>query len=1076
MRSITLLRPLVALLACVTSGLATEIIKPDPAYAAKVAPLLNGGSNLEGVKGLPLATRALAEAEQLSRETGRPISYQFVLWLGDFQRFAKQWDDARASYDRALALATTNHSADSMEAGWVIYSQAALHHDQGDYRAGVPLYRRALEIAEKHLGPTHDEVASRLQELAYELVQTGDTREVEPLLLRAAAILEKSTGPDAAENLIYVHASLGLFFIQSGQHEKATEPLRLAYEGRKRTRPAGHSSIGATADNLACNYMDRGDYASALPLFEESIAILEKAMGRDAARTALAQTHFAQLLLEMGDYRRALVLAEQALATQRKTSGEASTYAGTSGSTVALILARLGDYERAVPLMEKCRGIIDATFGPRSSYGVSARLNLAGLYIDQARWTDAAPLITDALALAQTVLGDDHPKTNAARLKLARYHEHLHEWPAGRAALLAAETSHRRVLGAQSPFLAEALSDRARFELAAGDFNAARHAATEALAIYEQTAGTAFPAQVDTLDHLATAQLALGDLPAVATTAHRLENARAALLDRVLAFGSEEQRLRALATRDPYRFFAAINQPAALVATALRAKGRVLDSLLRDNRFAQTNTASAATRYQTWLSLRSQHTALLEQAPKGSTAEALVRRQALLGSLEHALRELEPDLPATSTRDADALTPEQLAAALPPETAAVEILRYQRHTGSGNFTPAYGALVITPDQAGRWVLLGDAATLDPQVNSLREALAQGSPTLAAQLRAVAAAVWQPLATAMPATTRTIFLSPDGALNFVSFAILPGHEGNFAGERHAFIYLGAARELLSLGTRATADRRLALFAAPAFAAIKPTNHSASPAATDPADPHAPKTSLRLPALTRAADRQALAALKLPDLPGTAREASAIVTLARAHEFEASLFAGRAADEPTLKTIASPRVLHLATHGFFLDPEAGRSGLPANPMQRAGLALAGAQSALTAWRTGTSLPEENDGILTAAEASLLDLRHTELVTLSACDTGLGEAHTGEGVLGLRRGFALAGARHVLMTLWPVADASTAEFMEKFYATYLASGDPTTAFHDTQRTWLAHQRTRVGLGAAARTGGAFLLSGVR
>lgn len=212
MRSITLLRSLVALLACVTSGFATEIIKPDPAYAAEVAPLLNGGSNLEGVKGLPLATRALAEAEQLSRETGRPISYQFVLWLGDFQRFAKQWDDARASYDRALALATTNHSADSMEAGWVIYSQAALHHDQGDYRAGVPLYRRAVEIAEKHLGPTHDEVASRLQELAYELVQTGDTREVEPLLLRAAAILEKSTGPEAAENLIYVHASLGLFF------------------------------------------------------------------------------------------------------------------------------------------------------------------------------------------------------------------------------------------------------------------------------------------------------------------------------------------------------------------------------------------------------------------------------------------------------------------------------------------------------------------------------------------------------------------------------------------------------------------------------------------------------------------------------------------------------------------------------------------------------------------------------------------------------------------------------------------------------------------------------------------------
>jgi CHAT domain-containing protein len=158
---------------------------------------------------------------------------------------------------------------------------------------------------------------------------------------------------------------------------------------------------------------------------------------------------------------------------------------------------------------------------------------------------------------------------------------------------------------------------------------------------------------------------------------------------------------------------------------------------------------------------------------------------------------------------------------------------------------------------------------------------------------------------------------------------------------------------------------------------------------------------------------------------------------------------------LKAYQSPCLLHLATHGFFLEDQKleqlrkdrtfGMLGLEGgapsgrllnydleSPLLRSGLALSGANT----WLQGrTSLPAAEDGLLTAEEVSGLDLLATELVVLSACDTGLGEIHIGEGVLGLRRAFLLAGARTLVMSLWKVPDLATALLMERFYENMLS-----------------------------------------
>src|SRR5262249_39953212 len=139
-------------------------------------------------------------------------------------------------------------------------------------------------------------------------------------------------------------------------------------------------------------------------------------------------------------------------------------------------------------------------------------------------------------------------------------------------------------------------------------------------------------------------------------------------------------------------------------------------------------------------------------------------------------------------------------------------------------------------------------------------------------------------------------------------------------------------------------------------------------------------------------------------------------------------GAAATEGALKAVHGPKVLHLATHGFFL-PEGSAAEIHEDPLLRSGLVLAGANKLASG---------DDDGILTALEASGLDLSGTRLVVLSACETGIGKVTNGDGVYGLRRALAIAGAESVVMTLWQVDDLATKELMAGYYAK-LRAGQP-------------------------------------
>ncbi|TET52663.1 MAG: CHAT domain-containing protein, partial [Anaerolineales bacterium] len=253
--------------------------------------------------------------------------------------------------------------------------------------------------------------------------------------------------------------------------------------------------------------------------------------------------------------------------------------------------------------------------------------------------------------------------------------------------------------------------------------------------------------------------------------------------------------------------------------------------------------------------------------------------------------------------------------------------------------------------------------------------------------------------------RNLFLSPDGDLNLVPFGALMDGQGRYLLQRYGLTYLTSGRDLLHLSA-APAKRtgQTVVLAAPAFGGGDNAGDAPGPS---------PRTR----------GRRAFGMEKMTwdPLPGTEQEARNIKRVFP----EARLLVGKLASESAVKKLAAPRLLHLATHGFFLpdrgDPAAHRLASIENPLLRSGLALAGANRRQAG---------DEDGLLTALEAAQLDLWGNRLVVLSACETGLGEASVGEGVYGLRRALVIAGARSLLMSLWRVDDEATRDLMDAFY----------------------------------------------
>jgi CHAT domain-containing protein len=462
----------------------------------------------------------------------------------------------------------------------------------------------------------------------------------------------------------------------------------------------------------------------------------------------------------------------------------------------------------------------------------------------------------------------------------------------------------------------------------------------------------------------------------------------------------------------------------------------------------------------------------------------------LLARKEQLEQELYRQLPQIQPRLVEAA---QIAALLPAGGALVEFQRYRSHDGSTNQygPPRYLALLLRPDGTIRAIGLGEAAPIDAAVAEAVTASADPKRQAEApeRLAAVSRLVLAPLQQELTGV-RELFVSPDGELNRLPFAALPvagpkgggmtdapiTADGKTLSDAVSLRLLTTGRDLLRLQQPAKAGAAPVLIANPDF-------NAASRSATGGASASAAAASTaRGPGVLRAGQQRSPGMRGLTawqPLGGTEQEARQLAPLLGG----GAVISGPAATAAVVLAQKAPRILHIATHGFFLADQAPASGTATgarsggapsegtaadtpsreDPLQRSGLVFAGANR-----------PDANpsdDGYLTAAEATAMDLEGTELVTLSACETGLGGVRSGEGVYGLQRSLAVAGARSTLLSLWKVDDGLTVTFMERYYNKLKAGQGRADALRDTQAEFRNNKNSTYN---DIRVWGAFQLSG--
>jgi CHAT domain-containing protein/tetratricopeptide (TPR) repeat protein len=984
-------------------------------------------------EGLALRTRAGGPSSDVVADSHERMVLPLIRVerLADALGFARAACRIRRQGGPGLPLARCLFLLGSAERYSGNYAAAIAALDDAEQSAGAPLAEHPLRAA---------------------LLQVrGDVR-----MLQGNAVAARQAWGDALRSaeatLRPDHPQLALYLRMSAFGESAVGDFGRARVLRDRAATVAASlppcdpEVTSLLNDRALGLAWDGDLPGARRLYERQIAADERCRGPRHSLTAEGVHNLANLLAEMGDLVEAERLHRRAVEIWRAALGATHPYVARGLDALAQVVERRGRRLEARQLYERSLEIRRRAQGDASGDVAWTLTNLARVLDVTGQPGRALELLDEAIGIYRTAGAGDEPDHLARALELRG------TVAAGRGEadqalqdLAAALSERTRIFGPEHPLVADTQAAVAHVGLAAGRRESALAAALTAEAI-----GRA---------HVRSVVRYLPERQALAYAARR--PAALALAIALVSPGASGEAARVL-------------------DAVVRSRGLILDELAERSRFARdSSTASAADR-----------AAHAERQRYANLVVRSLQEAVSPGVLDEARRRAETAERALAERNAEGRVEAvhrdvglaQVRAALPPESALVSFVRHDRPAPArGAGAAAYAAFIV---KAGTgepiYVPLGDASDVDARITRWRaeaggQSMASG-PAAAweRRYRAVGtrlrAALWDPLAAHLSDASR-VFVVPDGSINLVSLAALPVGDADYLIESAPILhYLTTERDLLQSRDATPVTGLLAV----------------GGAAFGPGAPGAAAAAVRGAGCV---SNQ----MYFQSLPGARAEVDDIAAIwPRDGARTATVLTGPAADEAAVKTaVAGRRVVHFATHGFFLDtrcepapagvravggltapsvsspPSSTPSAPPPsttrpvrppagvrvdNPLLLSGLALAGAN------RRATSRAGRDDGILTAEEIAGLDLHGTEWAVLSACDTGLGEIRAGEGVFGLRRAFQIAGARTVIMSLWSVDDRATRAWMRALYAgRFQRRLDTASAVRDATLSALRERRAK-------------------
>jgi tetratricopeptide (TPR) repeat protein len=997
--------------------------------------------------------------------------------LANVNTYLKRYHQADSLYQKILELKKEIYGDPSIEFATTLKNLANLYKNQGRYKEAEPLYLSAAAIIKDSLTENNPDYINILNSLAgiYKnesryadaeknyieilnirknksavsndyagaLVNLGQLyktesrfTEGEPLFEQALSVY-KLNGGEKTQNYIITQIQLAGLYRNEGQYRKAEDLYSESQILFKETLGENHPDYASLLNNIALLYNETGRYSEAENLYLKVLESTKAALGEKHPEYATSLNNLALLYKDMGQYEKAEPLYLQSMKIRKEVLGATHPEYGASLNNLASLYQSIGRYKQAEPLYQQALEISRKVFGEKHLEYASSLLNLAGLYENMAQYEKSEKLYGQALETIKAGFGESHPDYAIALNNLALLQQKTKKYASAEQLYKQDLELTQKTFGVNHPSYATGLSNLAGLYENMGRYTDAEKMYQQALQIRIALLGEKHP------DYAALCY----DLARVNTILEKMDEAEknwvkalSNYLYQINAYfpsmSEKEKEEFYLTIKDKFEqfnSFAILRSKTNPSITGMMYNNQLATKALLFNasnkvreRIISSGNQQLIELYKSWQEEK-ELLARIYSLPK----DEIKKRNINIDSLESKANQTEKDLSLQSelfknTSEKQSYTWQEVQQKLKQDEAAVEMIRFVKYKADsgGTYTDSvyYAGLVInsqTKDQPFL-ILLKDGKDLESKYikyykNTIR---------FKVQDDFCYKEYWKKLKDGL-AGMKKIYFSPDGVYNQINLISLKdGQTGSFVTDEIDVQIVTNTKDLISFSQANFSSNKIILFGNADFAF-----------------------------------GDAAAAGKLSSLPGTETEVKKVDEIAKTKGWTNKLYTGKTATEENLKLISDVRVLHVATHGYFekdVETQEGKEKEDLdphdNPLLRSGLMLAGASITLEKKMNleAAGLDTKNDdGILSAYEAMNLSLDKTELVVLSACETGLGDVKNGEGVYGLQRAFRVAGAKCLIISLWKVNDETTQKLMTAFYDEWLKSNNKREAFKTAQKT---------------------------
>jgi tetratricopeptide (TPR) repeat protein len=962
-------------------------------------------------------------------------------------------------------------SSVSSQSWRVLDSISIEYKKKGDYEKGIKYGEKAFKQAEKEFGKKHQNYATSSNNLGILYYNMGQYEKAESLYLKALKIYKEVIGekhPDYAGTLI----NMADLYEDIDNFEKAELYYKEANKIFKEVLGERNRDYATSLNNLGLLYCNMGQFEKAEPLYNESLKINKEVLGEKDPDYVVSLSNLASLYFKKGNYDKAESFFLEVLKIEKEIYGEKHINYATDLGNLAVLYDVIGNHEKAEQMYLEVIKITKEVLGEKHPDYATDLKNLAVLYYNTKQYEKAETLSIKALNLNKEILGEKHQDYATSLNILAGIYRAMGDYEKSESYFLKALEIRKETRGEKHPSYANSLINLGVLYDKMEQFDKAEPFYLEGIKIYKEVLGEKHPNYAQTLYNLGGIYKNTGQYDKAEPL---FTEANSIYLDQLninFSVLSESEKMKFLKTIEKkfeiFNSFSLSRYPqnpsisSDMLNVRLLTKGIVLSSGTRTKNIIHKSGSRELSEIFDKLTI------LKIQLSKAYSLSIKERNKKGIDipKLENDANDLEKELSRKSDLYRVILEEKEIKwtdvkSNLSQNEAAIEFIDFRNYDKYWTDTTYYCAIIIRPDfdypELVKLFSLDEIRDILSKPADNNKGYAKNEDVSNSLYRII----WRPIEKYL-AGVEKIYISPSGVLNKVSFNALATDDNQYLINKFDISYIGNLKDIVANRREIPGNVNNLLTASVFGGAIfdedttemieESKRYLKSIKEEAYSSNNEYSTGLRN-------ETDISRGYNWNYLPGTKQEAEKIKLLLEKSNYNVSCYTGISASEEAFKSLGksiSPAIIHISTHGFFFpEPEKDyntRQGegrdifkLSDNPLFRSGLILSGANFF---WSTDKRFEGIEDGILTAYDVSNMDLSNTELVVLSACETGLGDIKGGEGVFGLQRAFKVAGAKTIIMSLWKVPDKETVELMELFYTNWLGGMTKHGAFNKAQK----------------------------